>query len=154
LPACGFGDFSIAATKTLGQPFRTYGIIKTVSGNNGLEERVLQSIEIARRAVEAASDKQADNVVMLDTRQVCSFADYFVICSGESTRQLEAIWQEIREKLKREGVVTSHVEGAADSGWILLDIGEVIVHIFSPSQRDYYKLDDLWHNATPVIRIQ
>jgi ribosome-associated protein len=119
-----------------------------------LEERVLESIEVARRAVEAASDKQADSIVMLDTRQVCSFADYFVICNGESTRQIEAIWQEIREKLKHDGVVPSHIEGAADSGWILLDLGEVIVHIFSPSQRDYYRLDDLWHKATPVVRIQ
>jgi ribosome-associated protein len=119
-----------------------------------LEERVLQSIDVARQAVEAASDKQADNIVMLDTKQVCSFADYFVICSGESNRQIEAIWQEIREKLKREGVLPSHIEGSADSGWILLDLGAVIVHIFSPSQRDYYKLDDLWHKATPVIRIQ
>lgn len=119
-----------------------------------MEERVLQSIDVARQAVEAASDKQADNIVMLDTKQVCSFADYFVICSGESNRQIEAIWQEIREKLKREGVLPSHIEGSADSGWILLDLGAVIVHIFSPSQRDYYKLDDLWHKATPVIRIQ
>lgn len=125
-----------------------------VTNKLALEERVLQSIEIARQAVEAASDKQADNIVMLDTRQVCSFADYFVICSGESDRQIEAIWQEIREKLKREGVVPLHIEGSADSGWILLDVGEVIVHIFSPSQRDYYKLDDLWHKAKPVIRIQ
>ena len=119
-----------------------------------MEERVLQSIEVARWAVEVASDKQADNIILLDTRQVCSFADYFVICSGQSTRQIEAIWQEIRERLKREGVVPSHIEGTADSGWILLDLGEVIVHIFSPEQRDYYRLDDLWHKATPVIRIQ
>jgi len=119
-----------------------------------LEKRVLESIEVARRAVEAASDKQADNIVILDTRQVCSFADYFVICSGDSVRQVEAIWQEIREKLKRDGVVPSHVEGAADSGWILLDLGDVVVHIFSPLQRDYYQLDDLWHEATSVVRIQ
>ena len=125
-----------------------------VSGNTGLEERVLESTEVARRAVEAASDKQADNIVMLDTREVCFFADYFVICSGESPRQIEAIWQEIREKLKRDGVVPSHSEGAADSGWILLDLGDVVVHIFSSSQRDYYQLDDLWHKATPVVRIQ
>jgi ribosome-associated protein len=119
-----------------------------------LEERVLQSIEVARLAVEAVSDKQADNIVMLDTKQVCSFADYFVICSGDSARQIEAIRQEIREKLKRDGVAPSHMEGTADSGWILLDLGDVIVHIFSPSQRDYYRLDDLWHEATPIIRIQ
>lgn len=91
---------------------------------------------------------------MLDTRQVCSFADYFVICSGDSTRQIEAIWQEIRETLKRDRVIPHHIEGAADSGWILLDLGEVIIHIFSPSQRDYYQLDELWHEATPIIRIQ
>jgi ribosome-associated protein len=136
------------------QPFGTYGIIHVVSGNTGLEERVLQSIEVARLAVEAVSDKQADNIVMLDTKQVCSFADYFVICSGDSARQIEAIRQEIREKLKRDGVAPSHMEGTADSGWILLDLGDVIVHIFSPSQRDYYRLDDLWHEATPIIRIQ
>jgi ribosome-associated protein len=119
-----------------------------------LEAWVLESVEVARLAVEAASDKQADNIVMLDTRQVCSFADYFVICSGDSVRQIEAIWHEIREKLKRDGVVPYHVEGSADSGWILLDLGEVIVHIFSSSQRDYYRLDDLWYKATSVVRIQ
>ncbi|MBC8511885.1 MAG: ribosome silencing factor [Dehalococcoidia bacterium] len=114
----------------------------------------MQAIEVARRAVEAASDKQADNIVMLDARQICSFADYFVVCSGDSTRQIEAIWQEIRGILKQEGVIPYHSEGTADSGWILLDLGEVIVHIFSPSQRDYYRLDDLWDKATPIIRIQ
>ena len=119
-----------------------------------MEEQFLESIEVARLAVEAASDKQADNIVMLDTSQVCSFADYFVICSGDSVRQIEAIRQEIREKLKRDGVVPFHIEGAADSGWILLDLGEVVVHIFSSSQRDYYRLDDLWEKATPIIRIQ
>jgi ribosome-associated protein len=119
-----------------------------------LEEQVLKSIEVARLAVEAASDKQADNIVMLDTKQVCSFADYFVICSGDNPRQIEAIRQEIREKLKRDDIIPFHIEGTADSGWILLDLGDVVVHIFSPSQRDYYQLDDLWQEAIPVIRIQ
>ncbi len=91
---------------------------------------------------------------MLDARQICSFADYFVVCSSDSTRQMEAIWQEIRGILKQEGVIPYHSEGTADSGWILLDLGEVIVHIFSPSQRDYYRLDELWDKATPIIRIQ
>ena len=104
--------------------------------------------------MEIASDKQADDVVMLDTRQACSFADYFVICSGNSTRQIEAIWQEINETLKREGVKPYRSEGDADSGWILLDLGEVVVHIFSPLQRNYYRLDDLWSRAKTVLRIQ
>ena len=104
--------------------------------------------------MESASDKQADNIVMLDTRRICSFADYFVICSGDSDRQLEAIREEINKTLKQEGVIPHHSEGTADSGWVLIDLGEVIVHLFSPQQRDYYKLDELWSEAVPVIRIQ
>jgi len=91
---------------------------------------------------------------MLDASQVCSFANYFVICSGDNVRQIEAIYQEIRQTLKQEGLTPIKSEGIADSGWILLDLGEVIVHIFSPSQRDYYQLDDLWNKAIPIVRIQ
>jgi ribosome-associated protein len=104
--------------------------------------------------VEVASDKQAEDIVMLDTRQVCSFADYFVICSGGTSRQIEAIWEEINETLKKEGVTPYHRAGDAESGWVLLDLGEVIVHIFSAPQRDYYQLDDLWAKAKPIIKIQ
>ncbi|HEX7364509.1 MAG TPA: ribosome silencing factor [Dehalococcoidia bacterium] len=119
-----------------------------------LENRLLKSIDVARLAVEAASEKQADNIVMLDTKQVCSFADYFVICSGDNPRQIEAIRQEIRDKLKRDDILPFRIEGGADSGWILLDLGDVVVHIFSQTQRDYYRLDDLWQEAVPVVRIQ
>jgi ribosome-associated protein len=92
--------------------------------------------------------------VILDIRKICSFADYFVICSADSDRQIEAIYEEISKTLKQEGILPYHREGTADSGWVLLDLGGVIVHIFSPQQRDYYKLDDLWGEATPVVRIQ
>jgi ribosome-associated protein len=91
---------------------------------------------------------------MLDARQICSFADFFVICSGDSDRQIQAIQEEIRSTLKSEGILAHHSEGTADSGWILLDLGNVIIHIFSPQMRDYYKLDELWNKAIPVIRIQ
>ncbi len=91
---------------------------------------------------------------MLDIRRICSFADYFVICSGDSNRQIEAIREEISKTLKQEGVISHHSEGTADSGWVLLDLGGVIVHLFSPQQRDYYRLDELWSEAAPVIRIQ
>lgn len=91
---------------------------------------------------------------MLDIREVCSFADYFVICSGDSVRQIEAIWQEVRKTLKHEGINPHHSEGAADSGWILLDMGGVIIHIFSPEQQDYYQLDKLWDKATTIVKIQ
>jgi ribosome-associated protein len=87
-------------------------------------------------------------------RNICSFADYFVICSGDSERQIEAIREEISKVLKKEGVIPHHSEGAAGSGWVLLDLGNVIVHIFSPQQRSYYNLDELWNKAVPVVRIQ
>jgi ribosome-associated protein len=103
--------------------------------------------------VEIASDKQAADIILLDSRGICSFADYFVMCSGESTRQLKAISEEITHVLKQSGVQPHHHEGTADSGWLLLDYGDVIVHIFALAERDYYKLDELWAEAKPVLRI-
>jgi ribosome-associated protein len=103
--------------------------------------------------VDAASDKQASNIVMLDMRGVCSFSDYFVLSSGETERQIKAIGEEIEKALKEGGVTPQHREGTADSGWVLLDFGSVIVHIFSPDQREFYQLEELWSQATPVVRI-
>lgn len=91
---------------------------------------------------------------MLDIRQVASFADYFVICSGDSERQIEAICDEIDEALSRNGVSLYRREGTSDSGWIILDFGVVVVHVFSLPQREYYALEQLWSKATPVVRIQ
>ncbi len=104
--------------------------------------------------MEAASDKQAIDILLLDTRKVCSFADYFVICSGDSARQIQAIYDEVGHALKKEGISPHHHEGALDSGWLLLDLGDVIVHIFALSEREYYQLDELWSQAIPVLRIQ
>jgi len=109
---------------------------------------------VARKAVEVASDKQASDIVLLDTRGVCSFADYFVICSGDSDRQIQAIYDELGHVLKKEGLLPHHREGTVDSGWLLLDFGDVVVHIFAPFERDYYQLDRLWSQAIPVVRIQ
>ena len=118
------------------------------------EAQLLETLEVARKAVEAASDKQAADIVLLDTQGICSFADYFVICSGESERQTKAIYDEVEHALKKKGVLPLHREGALDSGWLLLDFGDVIVHIFAPFEREYYQLDELWNEATPVVRIQ
>lgn len=103
---------------------------------------------------EAASDKLASDVVLLDVREACSFASYFVVCSGESERQLDAIRDEIEQTLKQQDVRPHHREGDTGSGWLLLDFGDVIVHIFSPAERQFYGLEELWARATPVVRIQ
>jgi len=104
--------------------------------------------------VEAASDKQAIDIVLLDTGDVCSFADYFVICSGDSPRQIDAIRDEIEHVLKKQGVLPHHHEGSTDSGWLLLDYGGIIIHIFAPQERDYYQLDKLWSQASTLVRVQ
>ena len=109
---------------------------------------------MARKAIDAASDKQATDIVMLDMREVSTFADYFVILSGESKRQIEAISDEIRRVLGETGATVQHQEGSIDSGWILMDFGGVIIHVFAPSEREYYHLEKLWSRATPLIRIQ
>ena len=92
--------------------------------------------------------------MLLDARKVCSFADYFVICAGDNERQIRAIYDEVEHVLKKEGVLPHHREGTLDSGWLLLDFGDVIVHIFAPFEREYYQLDKLWSEAIPVVRIQ
>ena len=114
----------------------------------------MEALAAAQKMVEAASDKQASDIILLDARGVCSFADYFVICSGDSARQLQSIYDEVEHVLKREGVSPNHFEGNMDSGWLLLDYGDVIVHIFAPVERDFYKLEKMWSGATPVLRIQ
>jgi len=105
-------------------------------------------------AVEAASEKQAIDIVLLDVRGLCSFADYFVICSGDSERQIKTIYNEVGHALKKEGILPLHHEGTIDSGWLLIDFSGVIVHIFATFEREYYQLDELWDKATTVVRIQ
>jgi ribosome-associated protein len=114
----------------------------------------LEAIDMARKAVEAASAKKAVDIVLLDARGVCSFADYFVICSGESSRQIAAIRDEVGHALKKEGILPHHYEGDVDSGWLLLDFNDVTVHIFAPLEREYYQLDELWSQTIPIVRIQ
>ncbi|MBI4302244.1 MAG: ribosome silencing factor [Chloroflexi bacterium] len=116
--------------------------------------KYLNATALAKKAVEVASDKQAADIVLLDLSQVCPFTDYFVICNGESERQIESLRDSIDEALGKEGISVKHREGTADSGWVLLDFGSIIVHIFAPQERAYYQLDRLWSKAPAVLRIQ
>ena len=77
-----------------------------------------------------------------------------MLCSGETARQIKAIYDEVIHVLKKEGILPHHREGNLDSGWLLLDFGDVIVHIFAPFEREYYQLGELWREATPLVRIQ
>ncbi len=114
----------------------------------------LEAGTLARKIVDLLADKQAAEILLLDIRNAASFADYFVIACGQSERQIEAILQALDAELVKDGVQPLGREGVADSGWVLLDLGDVIVHIFGPEERAYYDLEGLWHAATPVVRIQ
>ena len=114
---------------------------------------MLEPVELAKRIAETAADKQATDVVLLDTRKACSFADFFIICSGDSDRQVEAIHRAIVEALKAEGDVHYHSEGTAASGWMLLDLGNIVVHIFSTAERDFYQLESLWSAASVIVKM-
>jgi len=104
----------------------------------------------ARRAAHAALDKRAGDLVVLDVQRVSSVTDYFLICSGKSTTHLQTITDAIRGELKGEGVQLRHAEGVAESGWVLLDYGDVLMHVFLEETRAYYALERLWGDA-PVV---
>ena len=114
----------------------------------------LRGLDVARRAVEIAEDLQATDIVLLDLGDLSSFTDYFVICSATSDRHLQAVADEIHRKLKEAGVLPLYVEGTVQSGWIVLDYSDVIVHVFTAEQREYYRLERVWQKAVPVVRIQ
>ena len=109
--------------------------------------------ELAHRIVDVASDKKASDIVLLRTAEVTTMADYFVIASGRSDRQVKALSEAIVDELRLEGVKPIGVEGQASARWVLLDYGSVIVHLFAPEEREYYGLERLWSNATEVVRL-
>jgi len=103
-----------------------------------------------RLAVEAAQDKQALDIAVLNLRGSAAFADYFLLCSGSSTPQMQAIGDAIEERLHRAGRRVAHREGRGGAEWMLLDYGFLIVHIFSERARQYYDLERLWRNAERI----
>jgi ribosome-associated protein len=115
----------------------------------------LDSLALAERIVDIASDRQANDIVMLDLRAVSLLADYFVICSGTSERHLQAVERELVDSLSREARLRPrHREGSSESGWVLLDYGDVVVHLFSQTEREFYRLEELWAAAPTVVRVQ
>jgi ribosome-associated protein len=103
-----------------------------------------------RRAARAALDRKAVDLVVLDVQGVSNVTDYFLVCSGKSTTHLQAISDTIRAELKGDGIRPLHAEGVAGSGWILLDYGDVLVHVFLEDTRAYYALERLWGDAPSV----
>jgi ribosome-associated protein len=112
------------------------------------------SLTLARKMVDIASDKQASDIVLLDLRKLGAFTDFFVVLNGDSSRQLNAIADAIDEETHKLGVALHHREGTPESGWLALDFGPVVVHLFDPEHREFYGLDTIWQTAPALLRIQ
>ncbi|HEX5466085.1 MAG TPA: ribosome silencing factor [Candidatus Limnocylindrales bacterium] len=112
------------------------------------------ALELGRRIVELAADKKAADIVLIAIAELTTVADYLVICSGGSERQLGAIADGIVDGLREEGVRPLGREGTSGAHWVLLDFGAVVVHVFAPPERDFYQLERLWADAPTVLRVQ
>lgn len=109
--------------------------------------RLLKPKEIARLAAQAASDKKAADILILDVSRLLVITDYFVICSGGNVRQVKTIAEKVEEELKKKNVAHIGIEGQREARWVLLDYGDVVVHIFNQEERDFYQIERLWKDA-------
>ncbi|MFT8322373.1 MAG: ribosome silencing factor [Bacillus sp. (in: firmicutes)] len=104
-------------------------------------------------AVKAADDKRAENIIALDMKGISLVSDYFIICHGNSDKQVQAIAGEIKDKCAEIGVNVKRLEGYQEAKWILVDLGDIVVHVFHRDERSYYNLERLWGDA-PAENIQ
>jgi len=116
---------------------------------------MLDKLELAHDIVDAVEAKKAENIVLLDLRPDAIIADYFVICTGNSDRQIKALADGVREAIKEKySRLPASVEGEASSGWVLMDYGDVLVHIFGEEERVFYDLEGFWKQANVLLSIQ
>jgi ribosome-associated protein len=114
----------------------------------------LSARELADVVVDAATDKKAEDILVMNVSEVTSIADFFVLCSGRGERQVQAIADGIVEKAKAAGRTTAGVEGYSSGRWVLIDLGDVVVHAFVPEERELYKLERLWGDAPIVLKVE
>jgi ribosome-associated protein len=107
----------------------------------------LEGRELVDRIVEAAADKKAIDIRVLEVGEIVGYTDFFVVCSGNTERQVKAVKEGIHDELKREGVLPRRVEGEREAHWVLMDYLDAVVHIFTPETRSYYRLEQLWGEA-------
>lgn len=113
----------------------------------------LKPDQLMSLAVEAAEDKKAMNVIALNLEGLSLVTDYFVICHGNSETQVQAIASEIRKRAEEKGVTVRGMEGVSTARWILVDMGDVVAHVFHRDDREYYNIERLWSDAKAVERV-
>ena len=111
-------------------------------------------MELARSIVDALEDKKGEDIILLDIEKIATFTSYFVICSGTSNRMLNALADAATEKTLKKFKRKGRLEGSPDGGWLVLDYGSVVVHLFAPEVRDYYRLEELWSDGKVLLKLQ
>ena len=109
---------------------------------------------MARNIVNALEDKKGEDILLLDLKGIASFTDYFIICSGTTDRMLNALANTLLKDMRKSFKKKGRKEGEARDGWLIVDYGDVIVHLFSPDQREYYRLEELWNEGKVLLRLQ
>jgi ribosome-associated protein len=117
------------------------------------QEAFLDALALAKQLTDWAAEAKAEDIVLLDVRRSTYLADYFVICTATSDRQLSAVSDRLHDEASAAGVEPDHTEGTADSGWVLVDYGDVILHVFSAALREFYHLERVWSEATTVVHV-
>ncbi len=102
-------------------------------------------------AVSAAAEKKADDITVLDLKGFSTITDHFIICSGDSERQVKAIAERVEEKLSEQGYRLRHIEGKEQGQWVLMDYVDVVIHVFIKEKREYYNLEHLWREAPRLL---
>ena len=123
---------------------------KNIIPDSGNEDGKERSAELARLAIAALEDKKAEDVRLIDIGDVSVLADYFIIASGNNRTQVQAMADEVEERLGRAGAVPRQIEGYQSANWVLLDFGDVIIHIFDAQNRLFYDLERIWKDGTQI----
>ena len=114
----------------------------------------LETIEKAHQIVNFLEEKKAENILLLDIQELATFTDYFIICNGTSDRMLQSLSTSLREFAKKELDIIVNIEGESSAGWLVADLEDIVIHLFSPELRGYYKLEHLWSKGKVVLNLQ
>jgi ribosome-associated protein len=118
------------------------------------KEWALDTISTARKIVEMLEEHKAENIILMDISDQVDFTDYFIICTGTSERMIGALADVVVREMRSEHQIHARTQGIAEGGWLLIDFSDIIVHIFSQEKRDYYSLEDLYHEAKVLLRLE
>lgn len=111
-------------------------------------------LEIAHTIINSLEETKGEEILLLDIHKISTFTNYFIICTGTSNRMLNALADSVIIGVNEKHKIKGHIEGVPECGWMVVDFGLILVHLFSPDQRDYYKLEDLWHEGKIILHVQ